>query len=155
MPSVSISAICNGIASTFKSDVDIVTVQSYDELTESINRADLPLIQVYWEAIQWDTTGNTDRATFGGGVRSKMITIHVDLYAAPRSHLNENMGDLISQIDSIIGVLEEENAQPFFGVYGIKSIDIASIDRVIFEYTSGTSPVWYMGARIVLNLWVF
>ena len=55
MPSVSISAICNGIASTFESDVDIVTVQSYDELTESINRADLPLIQVYWEAIQWDT----------------------------------------------------------------------------------------------------
>jgi len=155
MPSVTISDICDGIASTFESDVDIATVQSYDELTESINRADLPLIQVYWEAIQWATTGNTDRTTFGGGVRSKMATIHVDLYAAPRSHLNENMGDLVSQIDSIIAVLETEDAPPFFGVSGIKNFDVASIDRVVFEYTSGASPVWYMGARIVLNLWVF
>jgi len=155
MASVLVSTICDGIAAAFAADVDIVTVQSYNQLTESINRGDLPLIQVYWEAIQWDTTGNTDRATFGGGVRSKNLTIHVDLYAAPRSHLNENMGDLVFQIDSIIAVLEAENTQPFFGVAGIKSIDIASIDRVVFEYTSGASPVWYMGARIVLSLWVY
>ena len=155
MASVTISAICDGIAATFAADVDIITVQSYNQLTESINRGDLPLIQVYWESIQWATTGNTDRTTFGGGVRSKNLTIHVDLYAAPRSHLNENMGDLVDQIDSIIGVLEEENAPPFFGVDGIKNIDIASIDRVVFEYTSGTSPIWYMGARIVLNMWIY
>lgn len=155
MPSVSISDICDGIANTFAADIDITTVQSYNQLTESINRADLPLIQVYWESIQWDTTGNTDRTTFGGGVRSKLLTIHVDLYAAPRSHLNENMGDLVYQIDSVVAVLEGENAPPFFGVDGIKNIDIASIDRVVFEYTSGASPVWYMGARIVLSMRIY
>lgn len=155
MPSVNLSDICDGIASTVQADTDITTVQSYNELSESLNRADLPLCQVYWESIQWDTTGDSDRATFGAGIRSKMITIHVDLYAAPRSHLSENMGDLVDGVDSLIAVLEAEETQPFFGTTGIKSWDLQSIDRVVFEYTSGTSPVNYMGARIILNLWVY
>jgi len=156
MPSVLISDICNGIATTLRTDVDITIVQSYDQLSESINRGDLPLVQVYWESIQWDVTGNTDRTTFGGKIRTKRAVFHLDLYAATRSHLNENMGDLIAGIDSIIAVLEAEETQPFFGVTGIKNVSVDSIDRVVFEYTSGSGgPVYYMGARIVLAMWIY
>lgn len=155
MGTVTIAAICDGIAETIEGSTTIQAIQSYDELTEGLGRGDLPLAQVYWEDINWDAEFSTDRSSFGGGVRQKDITIHIDLYAATRSHLAENMRDTIECLDALIDILEAQNTPPFFTVDGIKSFRIDSITRTIFEYASGTTAMRYMGLRCVLGVFVY
>ena len=152
---VKISEICDGVALAIESGMSLQTVQSYDELTEGLNRGDLPLAQVYWEEIDWDSEFSTDRSTFGGGVRQKWITIHVDIYTTVRSTLSEDMRSVVISVDDLIDMLETQNTPPFFNVSGIKAFDIGNISRAIFEYASGTQANRYMGIRCTLHMAVY
>ena len=152
---VTIAEICDGVASALELGTSLQTVQSYDELSEGLNRGDLPLAQVYWEEINWDNEFSTDRSTFGGGVRQKSILIHVDIYTSVRSNLSEDMENVVVNVDDLIDMLETQNTPPFFSISGIKAFSINSISRAIFEYTAGLTAVRYMGIRCVLEMAVY
>jgi hypothetical protein len=151
MPSVTIAQICDAIESTLSTASGINTTQSYDELGEGLNAADLPLIQVYWEDLSMDPTGATDRTTFGAGVRQKQITVHADVYAAQRSFLWEDMQKTVDAMDNVLAVLEVQNTVPYFGEDGIRSWQLVSALRGTFPY----SQAQYMGARFILTVWVY
>jgi hypothetical protein len=149
---VTIGEICDGIATTFDADADLalVRVESYNEITEGINAGDCPLLQVYPEDGTIDETGRTDRTTFGGGVRQKMIRINCDFYTRQRSHIGEGIGETVDLIDNIIDALEGQNLKPYFGVTGIQAWSV-TWNRVMFEYAGARYP----GTRFVLTIWVF
>jgi len=151
MPSVTIAQVCDAIESTLSTASGINTTQSYDKLAEGLMAADLPLIQVYWEDLQMDPRGETDRTTFGAGVRQKQLTIHVDLFAAQRSFLWEDMKNTVDAVDNILAILETQNTVPYFGEDGIRSWQLVNATRAIIAY----SQAEYMGARFILNVWIY
>jgi hypothetical protein len=144
---ITIAQICDAIEETLGAATGITRAQSYDELTEGIQGADTPLLQVYPEANITDAMGTSDRTTFGGGVRVKTYTIHADYYARQRSHIGLDMKQLVDSIDAIETVLEQQNSLPLFGLAGIKSFQWMW-NRVQFDY--GGAP--FMGARFVLTI---
>jgi len=149
---VTFGEICDGIAATFEADADLelVRVQSYKEITEGIQPGDCPLLQVYPEDGTIDETGRTDRTTFGGGVRQKMLRVNCDFYARQRSHIGEGIGESVDLIDKIVDVLEGQDRKPYFGVSGIQAWSV-TWNRVMFDYAGARYP----GTRFVLTIWVF
>jgi len=155
MPGITIAQICDAIESTLSAATGINITQSYDELGEGLNAADLPLLQVYWETLIMDPGAETDRTTFQAGVRQKLFTFHADIYAAPLAHLAQNMETLVDVVDNMLAVLELQNTKPYFLLEGIKAFHLDEARRVVFEYTAGTMPVRYIGARFILSIWVY
>lgn len=142
---ITIAQICDAVEETLTASTEIVRSESYDELTEGINSADTPLMQVYPERGGADQMGTSDRTTFGGGIRVKTYTIHVDYYARQRSHIGLDMAKLVDGIDAIEEILEQQNSLPFFGLAGIKSFQW-TWERVQFVYAGAA----FMGARFSL-----
>lgn len=155
MPGITIAQICDAIESTLSAATGINTTQSYDELGEGLNAADLPLLQVYWETLIVDPSAETDRATFQAGMREKLFTFNVNVYAAPLAHLAQNMESLVDITDDVLAVLELQNTKPYFGLDGIKAWHLNEARRVVFEYTASVSPVRYVGPQFVLAIWVY
>jgi hypothetical protein len=168
MANVTIGEICDAIESTLSAAVGINRTESYDELTEGINNADCPLLQVYWESFGMDPSGSTDRSSFGGrgGVensplRQKPIVIHVDLYASRRNHLAQNMKAVVDATDAILNVFEQQDVKPYFGLLddgggdAIKAWSLDDARRVIFQYGDGAGQVNYSGARFILTIHVY
>ena len=168
MPNVTIGQICDAIESTLSAAAGINRTESYDELTEGINNADCPLLQVYWESFAMDPSGTTDRSSFGGKggveatpIRQKPIVIHVDLYASRRNHLAQNMEATIDATDALLDVFEQQNVKPYFGLlddagdYAIKAWSLDDARRVVFQYGSGTGQVLYSGARFILTVHIY
>ena len=151
---VTIGAICDAIVITFQAAMPsplLVRVESYNQITEGINAADCPLLQVYPEDGTIDQRGGeTDRTTFGGGVRHKMVTINCDFYATQRGHIGEGIERTVDLIDRIIDVFEEQNLKPYFNIEGLKAFSVAW-NRVQFDYAGALYP----GARFVITGWIF
>ena len=156
MPSITIQQMCDAVATTLAAATGLNTVQSVNQLSEGLGRADLPLLQVYWQSLVMDAQAGTDRAAYQGGVRYKLFTLRLDLYAAQRVDMQENMADVVAMVDNILGVFEVQNTKPYFALAGIKAFRLDSAERVVLEYTAGAGgPVHYMGARFELGLWVY
>jgi len=149
--SVTIAQICDAIEAVVGSVATVTRSQSYNELTEGINSADTPLAQVYWQSLSMSPPGGTDRATFKAGVRNKQMTFHVDLHAAQRSHLGENMASMLDTFDDILDALEAQDKKPYFDLEGIKAWQLASAERVSWQYADAQ----YIGCRAILTVWVF
>jgi hypothetical protein len=157
---ITIAQIIDAVESTLSAATGIVRGQSYNELTESVDDADTPLLQVYPEANSPQAIGGTtvpaDRSSFGGGtdkpVRVKNYTIHVDLYAQQRKEIGEDMAALVDGIDAIEDVLENQDQKNYFGLDGIKSFSW-SWTRVTFVY--GDPQLSYVGARFLLMIAVY
>lgn len=143
--------ICDAIADTLGDAASVARTQSFDELGESIG--DTPLLQVYpgttW---QQDPSGNTDRTTFGGGVRQTILVIHVDLYAHRRARMSEDMAALVNTSDEIETILEEQDKKPYFGLVGIQAFSWLAT-RVVFVYTD--QEIKYAGVRYAITIRVF
>ncbi|MDZ4768357.1 MAG: hypothetical protein SGJ24_04450 [Chloroflexota bacterium] len=146
--SVSISAINTAIAETVGTATGIVRVQDVPDLTEGAH--DLPLVQVYWQSSVTDDEGSTDRLTFGAGVRLTRLTYHADVYARQRSHLGEDVAKTLALAEAVQTVLERERGGAFFGLAGVKALRW-SAERITIE-NGGTQ---YMGARFIIDVWVF
>jgi len=153
MGTVTIAQICDAIESTLGGATGMNRVQSYDELTEGIAAADLPLLQVYWESLGIDPGGGTDRTAFRGGLRQKPFVIHADVYAARRHQLGQDNEALVNIVDAMIDVIEEQDTKPYFGLAEIKSFSVDSITRSLFLYPDEQNK--FVGARFVFTVWAY
>lgn len=130
------------------------TSQPANEMKEGV--PDLPTLQVYPESGIGDSTGNTDRTTFGGAstapVRVRPILFHADYYARQRSHLAEDLAAVMIGADAIMTVLDSHRQAPYFGLAGIKAFHW-DFQRVTFIY--GENDVKYAGIRFLIQIWYF
>lgn len=149
MANITLGEICDAVATTLNV-APIVRKESYNELTEGLNAADLPLIQAYWESITCDPSGGTDRTTFQAGRRQKQVVIHLDVYGAQRAHLGQDMHTLTDTVDALIDQLETQNTKPYFGNSGIQAFSW-TVTRTIFTYAMAQ----YLGARFVIQILVY
>lgn len=149
MSRISLVQILTAIRDTLAPAPTLVRTQGFDELSEGIH--DMPLLQVYPETGVQDPASDTDRTTFGAGVRQTDITIHADYYARQRSHMAEDMAALVAGVDAITNIMEEQDSQPF-GLEGIKAFRW-HWQRVKFLYGDPQLP--YVGVRFVIVLRVF
>jgi hypothetical protein len=148
MATITLAQICNGIESALSAATTLARSQSYDELTEGVH--DIPTLQVYPESGLQDAGGNTDRTTFGAGVRQTEFTIHADYYAAQQSNIGEDMAALVNGIDAIQNELEKQDSTRF----GFSDHNLSfrwSWTRVQFVYNEAN----YMGARFIIVVRVF
>lgn len=146
--SITLTQICDAIATTLGAATGLTYTQSIDEITEGM--VDMPAIQVYWEALTQDPGGGTDRRTMVGGKRVTVITIHVDLYAEQRAHVGQNLQTATDLVDAINDVFEQQDTKPYFGLDGIQAFQW-NATRAIFDYAGHS----FMGTRFVLTVTVF
>jgi hypothetical protein len=154
--SVTIAQICDAIDSTLGATLvasgDLVRSDSYDELREGMN--DENILQIYPEEETPVSTGSaTQKLTFSDAPYvDEEIVINADYYARQRSHIGEDMGQLVSGIDAIRANLKGQNCPNPFGLTGIANFQW-SWTRVVFDY--GGPELKYMGARFRLVLRTF
>lgn len=147
---VSLMAVLDGVADTLAMTTGVVTMKSYDELTEGVDPFDCPRLHVFPQAGVCDPSGNTDRTTFSSGVQQVELTIFVDLFARQRSELQEDMMVTVEMVDSLMNYLQTLERPPFFGVEGIKSFSWRW-QRDTFKFAKS----YYMGARFTLIIKCF
>jgi hypothetical protein len=136
------------MADTVADATGLVRSERPGQLSDGIN--DWPLMQFYPDSGGQDPGGQTDRTTFGGGVRQTEVIVLGDLYAKQRTEIGEDMAALLPIIDAVVLVLEAQDSQPFFGVAGIQQFKW-SWRRVIFEY-GDKGATKYIGARFTFTL---
>jgi hypothetical protein len=149
---ITVAAICTAIEEyigiALVTSGDLVQSQNYDELTEGIN--DPRVLQVYPEASEpISDKSEIQQQTLGTDpVIAEAITIHADYYARQRSHIGEDMSQLVSGIDAIRASIKAQACDNF-------GIDIKEFqwrwERVTFEYGS----VQYAGARFYITVRIY
>jgi hypothetical protein len=150
---VTVKQICNAIDDTLGQvlvDAGNLTVsQDYDELTEGMQ--DERVLQIYPEEQSPTSIGSeTQKITLGDDpFIDEELIIHVDYYARQRSHIGEDMAQLVDGIDEIRANLKTQNCPNPFDLEGIANFQW-SWQRVIFNY--GEPELKYIGARFRLAL---
>lgn len=139
--------ICNTIEAVLGAAAGLQESQSFDELSEGIPRASLPMLQVYPASGTCDAASTTSERTSWGGIRQEGITINADLYAARRTHVASDMKLTTQMIDSIRAELQKQGS-PFFGIDEIQGWRW-TWERRTFRY-AGPQDL-YMGARFILT----
>lgn len=138
---------CEGIAETLGAAAGIKRAEANEGIPEGVH--DCPYLEVYPEQGGGAKGSQTDRNTFGAGLRLQHMEIYADLYAGARDQIGENLAVVAQEIDAIIDVLEEQTAAPFFGVEGLKTFKWRW-QRVIIERNNEN----YVGARFYLEFMV-
>lgn len=114
-------------------------------LTEGMQ--DYPTLQIYPEAnTTTDWTGETDRISLSGKHSVKEYVIHADLLARPRSHIDEDMAQVVISANELEDILDTMT-YPLFARAYILSFQW-SWHWVVFSYAG----VKYAGARFVLTI---
>ena len=145
--------IVNAVETTVSVALSLRRSQSYDELTEGIH--EYPLLQVYPSGntgTAWNS--ETDRYTFRGPVGPdpaahhsvKEYLINVDVYARQRSHINEDMKQVVDTVNEIEDILDDQ-AYPVFGRDDIFSTH-GAWNYVMFDY----GGVLFAGARFIITV---
>lgn len=147
---ITIAQICDALESVLGAAGPLVGSQSYDELQDG-SLQDYPIIQVYPDAGIQSSQSNTDRRSFGAGVRQTELDIIVDLYAQQRTHLGEDMAALVGGIDALSTIFEAQDDLPYFGLAGIIAFQWRW-ERVTFIYGDAQLP--YVGARFTITITV-
>lgn len=112
---------------------------------------DLPALQVYWENLETDAVGDTDRRTFSGKVKTTKLTYHADVYAKQRGILAEDMAKVLEVAEAVQIVLEaQSDADHLFGEEHIRALHWTA-QRVTFDYSGNA----YAGIRFVIEVWVY
>ena len=153
---ITLHTIIDAVETTLSTAVTIIRSQTFDKLTEGINSADTPLLQVYPEAFDGNMSAGseTDKLTLQGNppVRRGRYTIIADYYPRQRSHIDEDMAAVVAGLDAMTNVLE---AQVCKTPFGIPKGNVRSFQwnwrRVVFEYAGAM----YLGFRFTLVLEVF
>lgn len=140
------ATINDAIATTFD-EIDGLYVQSYGDLTDGI--ADTPLLQVYWQSFVEDATGNSDRRAPLKAVVMSDDVFHLDLYAAVRGELAQDIPKVMEWMDKMREKMYEQTSV-YFGEAGIKGFKWSG-RRVNLRYGNDD----YAGARFELTVKVF
>ena len=150
---LSVKSICDAIQSAMNDLVvsgDLVAVQNFDELTEGIN--DENVLQIYPES-GGPVSGNSETHKFTLGpdpVIIEDIVIHLDYYARQRSHLGEDMGQLVTGLDIIRTKIKEECTP--CSIFGI---DVKNFqwewNRFVITYAEAD----FVGVRFILRIRIF
>jgi hypothetical protein len=151
MPTVTISAVCDAIHVLFEGATGIGVVHSYNQLTEGIE--DTPLAEVYWQSGNTDPIGGQDRIAYGAAARATDLVYHVDVYAATRNDLGENMKTLVDLVDAFWTRLETITTGDILGITGVRAIKWQA-ERVTFERPAG-SAIRFFGFRFVITVRIF
>ena len=150
---LSIETICDAIKTEFTTLItsgDLVAIQNFDELTEGIN--DQNVLQIYPES-GGPVSGNSETHKFTLGSDPVIIedmVIHLDYYARQRSHLGEDMAQLVTGLDVIRAKIKEEcTACSIFG------IDVKNFqwewNRFVITYAEAD----IVGVRFILRIRIF
>ena len=140
MATYNLGELVDAVETTLSTAASLGRSQTYDEITEAVQ--DWPLLQVYPEEnLGTDFTGDTDRVTLSGKHSIKEYLIYADLYARQRSHIGEDMGQLVETINELEDILDDLS-YPLFGRDEVTSFRW-SWRRVVFTY----GGVDYVGAR--------
>lgn len=152
MADITIAQICDAIETTLGAAASIETTESYDELSDGVQSADTPLLQVYWENTECADDSGTDRTSFQGGVRVKAFLFHADLLARQRAHIADDMKKVTEVAEEIQDILEgpAQSTKPYLGLDGIKAFRWRA-ERVQITYAGAP----FMGARFMIWIWVF
>lgn len=154
MTSVSIQTLLTSVRATLAEATTITgglgVAHKPDQMKENI--VDTPTLQIYPVSGQTDPQGDTDRTTFGAGVRRTTIVLWCDYYARQRSHLGEDLDAVVDGMDAIINILEAQQVKPYFGNANIKAF-AWGWEYVSFSY--GEQEVKYSGVRFILTLTIF
>jgi hypothetical protein len=146
---VTLAELTDAVADTLADAASLGSTQSYNEITEGA--VDLPSLQVFPLSFAEDSSGGeTDRKTFQAGVRVKDIGIRINVFAAIRQNLAENMTAYVTLMDELIDIIEAQDTKPYFGLEGIKSFRW-NFEHVIFEH--GAMKI--VGAQLDIVLGVF
>jgi len=160
MAEVTIIEIRDGIRDTLEDATGVIRAQAGSGttgITEGVQGADMPLVQVYWER-SYAEEEETRYATYGGHVQTTVHEFHADVYAAQRSHIGENLQQVDTMASAIIVALQAERTAPLFGVTddgdeaAVKAFSWTA-DRSSFIYGAPETP--YPGIRFVIRVWVF
>jgi len=150
-----IAQICTAIHETLGAPLvvsgELVRSENYNRLSEAIN--DPRVLQVYPQEILPVSTGSgTAFKTFGADtiVIQESIVIYADYYARQRSHLAEDMGQLVLGIEAMRTILKEQEPCEPFGLENTGSYRWSGA-RVVFDYAG----VLHMGWRWIITLEVF
>lgn len=144
--------IVKAIGTTLGAAASLRRTEQYDGLTEGIH--EYPLLQVYPAGMTGSSWGSqTDRSTFKGPVggvvvhhSEKEYTIHADLYARQRSHIDEDMEQLVDTVNEFEDILDTQEC-PFFGRSDLYSFHW-SWQQVTFDY----GGVGFLGARFIITV---
>jgi hypothetical protein len=149
---ITIGAINNALTTTLFTATGLRRRQSYSELTESLQPADLPLLQVYFESISCDPSGATDRTSFQAAIRHKVLTFHADVYGKQRGpSIGEEMEAAIDACNAIVDVLETQNTDYFgLGTDNIRAFSWEA-NRAVFNYGKHN----YIGFRFIIIVHVY
>ena len=152
--SVTIKQICDAIDATLGEVLvasgDLIRSDNFNELTEGMN--DERVLQIYPESespVSFGSSGTAKKTLTSAPYIDEEIVILVDYYARQRSHLGEDMKQLVSGIDAIRANLKTQNCPNPFDLTGIANFQW-SWQRTLFEY--GGPELRYVGARFRLVL---
>ena len=154
---VSKAAIADAIADTLATATGIVKAQSYNELSESVARGDLPLLQVYWQSSEQDITSNTDRTTFRAVVRQTEELYHADVFCTQRANLAQDMSRIVTTAEALQVVLEAQDVKPYFGLLdgAIPAIKAFHWRMERVNFAPDNPEVFYPGVRIFITVRIF
>jgi len=144
---VTIYDTTEAIRSTLEDVAGLAVSTANETLREGMN--DLPAIQVYFETLEASLGSQTERKTFGAGIRSNMWRFHIDVYVKQRSNLGDDMAKVANLTDAVIDVLEAQVDTPPFGLDGLHNFRYTA-ERVTFTY--GDTDTTYVGVRFVVSL---
>jgi len=150
--SVTYRDICHQVGGALRRTAGIKQVQVLEEITEGV--PETPLLQVYIQDSEVDVQAETERTTFGAGVRQTLVTVQVDGYARQRSHVGQDMGAQVAMMDAIDDVLSGEVDKPYFGLQGIQAFHWR-LERVTFQFGDQTPGGAYAGVMGEISIYVY
>ena len=114
---ISYGDICHQVANTLKGAQGVKRVEAFDQIQESISV--LPTLHVYMDA--GDIDSETDRSTYGAGVRVWRVTIKIDGYARVRSHISTDLKEQMALTDAIDTILSTQDGETMYGTPYIRA----------------------------------
>jgi len=150
---LSIKSICDAIEGAMDDLVtsgDLVVVQNFDELSEGMN--DENVLQIYPES-GGPVSGDSETHKFTLGTDPVIIedaTIHLDYYARQRSHLGEDMAQLVTGLDVIRAKIKSECT-----VCSIFGIDVKNFQWDWNRFVITYAECDYVGVRFTLKVRIF
>lgn len=148
MADVSLRTLLDGVKSTLGTANGMVRAEALEDITDGVS--DLPILKIFFWSANADANSQTDRSSFGGGVKLTQVVVNADLFATEQSHMGEDDGGVVDGFDAVVAILQAQNAKPYFGVDGLKGFRWEAQRAEI-----GWGNEKYSGIRFTLTFTIF
>ena len=142
-----IAGTISAVATTLGATTGITRTQDYNEIGDTINDADCPLMQVYCNRLTCDPVTDTAQSTLTADMRQYEIPVMVDIYIGQHNQFAERMEDIFTIMNAVVNVLEAQTSNSKFGQSHIKSFSY-TVERVLLTY----NELSYDGMRFTITL---